>query len=490
MQLPVRIEMLGGFRVCCGERITSRFQSQKTGALLAYLAFYAQTPHPREALVDLLWPEADPESGLSRLKNLLWLLKQELDSETPLFLATRAHIQLDPQACSTDVGELLHSRRLIADEPAAQLASLTNAVSLLKGDLLPGRYEDWVLLERQRIGELAIETRVKIALLLGRGGDPEAGIVHAKSAVESDPLREDSHAALMRLYADAGRPQEALRQYRTLDRVLWDELGEQPSAVLQALDAQIRNQTAQGLVAPAPLPRERAVRLQEAVGGAAPLGSAFYIERESDPICLGAVTSGESVVLIKGPRQVGKTSLLARAMAHARASGMTVITTDLQKMNLSQLASIEGFYRACAETMAEQLDIDTDSPSKIGTKAGPNLDFERFVRREILASRETRFFWTLDEVDRLLAYDYRSEVFGLFRSWHNDRAMTPQAPWLRLTLGVAYATEAHLLISDLNQSPFNVGVTVSLRDFSPEEVADLNRRYAQPLKSPGERERF
>src|SRR5438046_2279417 len=131
--------MLGGFRVIVGSHVATRFQNQKTGALLAYLAFYSQRAHPREVLVDLLWPAA--------------------------------------------------------------------------------------------------EARMRLASMLGGSGDPDAGIVHGRAAVEADPLREEAHAVLMRLYASAGRPQEALRQYRELDRILWDELGEQPSAALQALDA-------------------------------------------------------------------------------------------------------------------------------------------------------------------------------------------------------------------------------------------------------------
>jgi hypothetical protein len=55
---------------------------------------------------------------------------------------------------------------------------------------------------------------------------------------------------------------------------------------------------------------------------------------------------------------------------------------------------------------------------------------------------------------------------------------------------IAYATEAHLFIADANQSPFNVGTRVTLEDFTPEEVADLNRRCGSPLCDTGEVERF
>lgn len=50
-----------------------------------------------------------------------------------------------------------------------------------------------------------------------------------------------------------------------------------------------------------------------------------------------------------------------------------------------------------------------------------------------------------------------------------------------MTLAIAYATEAHLFITDLNQSPFNVGTRLTLSDFDLAQVADLNTRYGLPL---------
>ena len=74
----------------------------------------------------------------------------------------------------------------------------------------------------------------------------------------------------------------------------------------------------------------------------------------------------------------------------------------------------------------------------------------------------------------------------MFRAWYNKRALDPRGPWGRLTLAIAYATEARLFITDLNQSPFNVGTHVALHDFTLEQVTELNRLYGDPLHTPGE----
>jgi hypothetical protein len=96
----------------------------------------------------------------------------------------------------------------------------------------------------------------------------------------------------------------------------------------------------------------------------------------------------------------------------------------------------------------------------------------------------------MDEVDRLFACNFGSEVFGLFRSWHNERSLDPSGPWQKLSLAIAYASEAHLFITDVNQSPFNVGTRLVLTDFTLDQVRELNHRYGEPLRTESELERF
>lgn len=224
----------------------------------------------------------------------------------------------------------------------------------------------------------------------------------------------------------------------------------------------------------------------EAVGGAVPLDSQFYVERSSDDEFLSAIARHDSIVLIKGARQMGKTSLMARGLQQARRSGDRVILTDLQKLNSGHLESVESLFRALAESIADQLDLDTDIDQFWNCKRGPSVNFERFLRREVLAKIPTRLVWGMDEVDRLFSSSFGSEVFGLFRSWHNERSLDPGGPWEKLTMVIAYATEAHMFITDINQSPFNVGTRISLEDFNPAEFAALNERYGSPLLNPGE----
>jgi len=215
--------------------------------------------------------------------------------------------------------------------------------------------------------------------------------------------------------------------------------------------------------------------------GAVPLDSKFYIVRDTDGDFLQAIKRRDSIVLVKGARQMGKTSLLARGLQQARMAGSAVVLTDFQKLNATHLDSIENFFLALSEMIYDQLDVDTEPEDAWSPRRGASINFERYIRRVVLKQVGGPLVWAMDEVDRLLTCSFGSEVFGLFRSWHNERSLDPSSPWEHLTLAIVYATEPHLFITDPNQSPFNVGTKLELKDFSIEHAIDLNERYGSPL---------
>lgn len=207
--------------------------------------------------------------------------------------------------------------------------------------------------------------------------------------------------------------------------------------------------------------------------GALPPESPFYVRRETDDELSSAVARSDTLVLVKGSRQAGKSSLLAQGVQYARKLGRTVAATDFQSLNSDAFASIDKLFYALAERIAYQLKLDFPSPTWKPSFSA-NMNFENYLRVEVLPRVKTELFWSMDEVDRLFGYTYKDDFFGLLRSWHNFR-------WAPLTIALAYATEAHLFITDLNQSPFNVGTRVDLKDFSVAQVEELDRHYGSPL---------
>ena len=187
---------------------------------------------------------------------------------------------------------------------------------------------------------------------------------------------------------------------------------------------------------------------------------------------------------------MGKTSLLARGLQQASDAGARIVLTDFQMLNASQLHSVETLFQTLAHWIALQLEVDTLPGDVWNPGCGPSINFELYLRRQVLSQLTAPLVWGLDEADRLFPYEFASEVFALFRSWHNRRSLDRTGPWGRLTLVITYATEAHLFITDLNQSPFNIGTRVTLEDFTREQVADLNQRYGGALRNDAEVTRF
>ena len=235
-------------------------------------------------------------------------------------------------------------------------------------------------------------------------------------------------------------------------------------------------------------PRQEEIKL-EPVGGAVPPGSPFYIARATDPEFFTALDNGESILLVRGARQMGKTSLLAQGNKHARDRAWRIGMTDFQKLNMSQLGNEETFYKLIAATLARQLKFKYDFEGEWLDMFGANLNMETFLQA-LLDESDEHLVWFMDEVDKLFLAPFASDFFGLVRSWHNSRSIEPDGPWSKLTVVISYATEAHLFIQDLNQSPFNVGRRIELEDFNTQQTVDLNGRYGSPLRSYQEVEKL
>ena len=249
MDARCHIEMLGGLQVVQGERVITRFRTHKTGALLAYLAFYRDQRQAREMLVDLLWPESDATRGPRSLSTALASLRRQLDPpgvpRGTLLQADRFSVQLNPAAVTTDVAEF--EAALLAAEQARNETErrqfLQTAMDLYRGELLPGYYQEWVLPEQRQLNELFFQAAQALIQHLERVGDWEPALEVSRRAVGIDPWREEGQEGLMRLLVAAGKPSAALQQYREWERILREELGTTPPDTTRQQAQEIESQT-------------------------------------------------------------------------------------------------------------------------------------------------------------------------------------------------------------------------------------------------------
>ncbi len=226
----------------------------------------------------------------------------------------------------------------------------------------------------------------------------------------------------------------------------------------------------------APLPKAE-LRFET---GTMRLDSRFYVVRTEDALVLEQVKAQGTTVIIKGVRQVGKSSLLARAAAAAREAGARTFHVDLQDLETSHLKDLDSLLLGIADLLAAECPT-LAKPETAWNTARPKRSLTIFLEQALQTQPPTPLVLLLDEVDLVFEHaEYRDGFFSMIRSWHNRRA-THGDPWSHLNLVIAHSTEPTLWIQDITQSPFNVGEHVRLQDFTPVEVADLNQRYGSPL---------
>ena len=225
----------------------------------------------------------------------------------------------------------------------------------------------------------------------------------------------------------------------------------------------------------------------ERPGGTMDGESCFYIERHGDAICQREMAHPGSTIVIKAARQMGKSSLLVRAAGQAAMMGRRVVFLDFQLLDETMLDSPERFFQGFCRWIADELDMDEKVERAWSGGLGHVQSCTKFIRRTILRTLDCPLTLALDEVDRMLDCPFRSDFFGMLRSWHNSRLGGNE--WSKLDLLLVISTEPYLLIEDLNQSPFNVGEVIRLEDFNLAQVMELNTRYGASF-SPGQVERL
>lgn len=209
--------------------------------------------------------------------------------------------------------------------------------------------------------------------------------------------------------------------------------------------------------------------------------SPFYVERLCDRIARDEQTQAAYTLTIKGPRQMGKSSLLSRVMNTAIERGMRVAFLDFQSFGQEAMDDAALFYPQFCYLIEDALDIPFQSEAFMQAPLTAPMKCKRFMERHVLpACGEQGLLLAMDEADRMLDSHWRSDFFGMLRAWHNLRSTSP-AKWGRFSLAMAISTEPALLIDNISQSPFNVGRTIDLEDFTLAEVRCANTAHGSPL---------
>ncbi|NJO31090.1 MAG: hypothetical protein HC874_28725 [Richelia sp. SL_2_1] len=201
--------------------------------------------------------------------------------------------------------------------------------------------------------------------------------------------------------------------------------------------------------------------------------SAFYIERNNlENICYETILKPGSLIRIKAPKLMGKTSLIKRIIADATRDNYRTIYLDLSSVEGKILTNLDKFLRWLSCMVGKQLNLENQlneywDAEILGSNDNCTVYFEEYLLTQI----DTSIVLALDNIDKIFSHtEIIEDFFGMLRSWHEKGKISEV--WQKLRLVLAHSTEVYVPL-DINQSPFNAGVPIELVEFDSQQIKQL-----------------
>ncbi len=464
----LQIQLLGTVHVRYAERPLELFHHPRLQEFFAFLLLRVGTPQSREWLAYLFWPDSSESQARTNLRKLWFRLRQALPDPDRFLVGDGAVIQWRADApYDLDVAtfEAQIARACAAGDERERAALLQGAIAVYRGELLPGCYSDWLLVERERLRQQFLEALQQLVTLAEARRDYPAAIHSARQLLLEEPLDESVYRRLMELYALAGNRAGALRVYQECVRILQRELE----------------------VPPAPLTRDLYERLLAAPAGAPPAADnvlplvgqvALYRQLEEGWESVTAGRATPRLLLLTGEPGIGKTRLAEELVEAVRRRGFNALTARCYRATRPlAYAAVTDWLRALpldalaprhraelARLVPELLERDTSLPAPGPLKEGwQHLRFLTSVTEAVLQLRQPLLLFlddlqwcdgeTLNWLSLLLCHDSQPRLLLLATL---RREEMEERPSLRTLLGSAPRW------GDLAVTPLSAAETVAL----------------------------
>lgn len=251
----LRVQTLGPFRVWRGAReiLPSEWRREKARKLFQVLLTYRYTRLDRDQILEMLWPDLDPETAKRDFKVALSTLCKVLEPERPegipsayiirdgsrYGLRPYADIWIDVEEFEREVAR---GDALFNQDPSKALEHYRQALALYQGDYLEYcLYDSWCEGERERILNLYLRSAERVAELLSRQEAWEEVLAVCRAILARDPCWEQAYRLMMLAYARTGRRTQALKTFKRCVEWLRKELQVDPSPATIQLYEEIRN---------------------------------------------------------------------------------------------------------------------------------------------------------------------------------------------------------------------------------------------------------
>jgi hypothetical protein len=208
------------------------------------------------------------------------------------------------------------------------------------------------------------------------------------------------------------------------------------------------------------------------VGGAVKPTALCYLPRSADVELMNALLDKQYCYILT-PRQMGKTSLIARTMQSLRQYGISCAKIDLTGIGTTNITNDQWYLSQIKSTTIQlQLNVDYLSWWKDQEHLGSTRRFVDFFREVVVPALKKSAVIFVDEIDSIQNLsDLKDDYFAAIRSLYNERAFVPALEKISFVLvGVASPSE---LIQDVKRTPFNIGKRIQLSDFNEDEAKPL-----------------
>jgi DNA-binding SARP family transcriptional activator len=223
----IRVSLSGAFELSRnGESLDLATPAQR---VLAFLALH-EHPVRRTHVAGALWLDSNEERAAGSLRSALWRIRQCGES---IVESAQRGLRLS-STVSVDVRETVAWARRVGD-PSHQVVAADVREAFAGADLLADWYDDWVLLERERLRQLRLHALEVLSHRLVSAGRYGEAMEVALTALRTEPLRESAHRAVISVHLAEGNRCEALRQYRSCRDLLRAQLDVEPSALMTKL---------------------------------------------------------------------------------------------------------------------------------------------------------------------------------------------------------------------------------------------------------------
>ena len=234
--------------------------------------------------------------------------------------------------------------------------------------------------------------------------------------------------------------------------------------------------TEQGSINPESEPSIKPVDL-EYPEGPVPLDCPFYVERASiESRCYRVILKPGSLLRIKAPKLMGKTSLMTRTLHYAASQNYATVQLNLGEVESAILANLDQFLRWFCLRVGQKLHLENRLTEYWDAQLMSNTsNCTDYFEVYLLSAIECPLVLGLDEVDQIFPHtNTAADFFRMLRNWHEKG--TNQNIWQQLRLVISHSTEVYIRLS-INSSPFNVGEPIQLPEFTPAQVRNLATRY-------------